>query len=273
MIDTSSVVGHCRWCGVEVRTTSFRTPAGLRAYKSEVAACQRCQDLLEFGRDASDPSALYPIRHGVVVSAICENDCLLEFGLLPFDFVVPRSSRGPSPIVWDPRYIVRAGPAVDPVDPWVELAAMAEAWSESYVRVLQTPFFTDPLLRAGLVGRDLVIGLDYTSARAVATLVPNARWPALVSLSAEVPWQDAFDGFPLLPLGPFLLAHALEGVVGTADACRRSALREIAFIGRVLEQLRATTGRVRGRTVFELLLSAHSARFEESLRGDRHDLS
>lgn len=279
MIDptSASFLGHCRWCGAEVSTTSFRTPEGLRAYYTQAAACQRCRDLHEFGRDDSNPSVSYRVRHGVVVSAICEEDCIRELALVPFLFVVGRSSPGPSPIIWDPSFILRAGPAVDPVDPWVELGAMAEAWSDHFVRVVHIPFFTDPLLRAGLVGRDLVIGLDSTSARAVATLVPNVRWPALVGLSSEVPWEEFFGGFPLLPLGPFFLAHALEGVVGTADACRGSALRQIALIARLLALRPAGrdrgTGRDCGHSAFELLLSAHSARFEESLRGDRHDLS
>ena len=141
---------------------------------------------------------------------------------------------------------------------------MADAWSDQHVRVLCLPWFTDPLLRAALTGRKFVIGLDETPLRFVRSLCPSAVPPALVSLSAEIPWQEAF-GLPLLPLESFLRAHGLDGVVGSADACRGSALRQCALIARLLE-LRATTGRDVGRTVFDLLLLAHASRFAESFR-------
>ena len=261
----SSFLGHCRWCGAEVNTDSFRDLQGLRAYYEE-ASCQRCRDVQSLGADEGDPSVSYPVRHGVVVSAICEDDCVLELAFLPFLFVVP-SGR----IVWEPRHIVRAGQVIDPVNPWVDLDAMAEAWREHYVRVLCVPWFTDPLLRGGLAGRDFVIGLDRTPLRVVGDLVPDARWPALVSLSAEIPWQDGF-GLPLLPLESFLRVHAPDLDLGPADARCGSSLRQCAIVARVLS-LPATRGRDAGRTTFELLLRGHEARFEESFRGRSRDAS
>ena len=246
----SNFLGHCRWCGAQVTTDGFRDSQALRAYYDE-ASCQKCQDVQMLG------AGEYPIRHGVIVSAICADDCVHEVGLLPFQFSVPTSR-----IVWEPRFTVRAGPVFDLVNPWVELEAMAGAWREHHVRVMCVPWFTDPLLRSGLTGRKFVIGLNEVSLRVVGNICPNAIQPALVSLSAEIPWQDGY-GVPLLPLDPFLRAHALDEV-GSADACRGSALRQCALIARLLE-LRATTGRDAGRTAFDLLLLAHGARFEESV--------
>ena len=123
---------------------------------------------------------------------------------------------------------------------------------------------SDPLLRGGLTDRDLVIALDAASVRVAAEFCPSAKPPALVNLAAELPWRQAY-GAELLPLAPFLRAHALDVDVGLAGAFRGSALRQCALLARLLA-LPATTGPDAGRTAFELLLLAHAARFEESFR-------
>ena len=97
-----------------------------------------------------------------------------------------------------------------------------------------------------------------------AVLCPSAKPPALVNLAAELPWRQAY-GADLVPLAPFLRAHALDVDVGLAEAFRGSARRQCALIARLLA-LRATSGRDVGRTAFELLLLTHASRFAESFR-------
>ena len=252
MIDPTQpdFAGYCRWCGIPVTTSSFRDIQSLQAYY-DGASCQKCQDA---------ESVSHSVHHGMIVSAICEDDCVLEAALLPFLFVVLpiRSSIGR--VMWEPRFIMRAGPSFDLANPWSELEAMGDAWLDHFVRVLCVPSFTDPLLRSVLTGRKFVIGLDETSLRFVTTIWPRAV-PSLVNLSLEVPWQEGF-GLPLDPLDAFFRAHSLEGVVGSAGACRGSALRQCGLIARLLE-LKATMGREAGRSAFDLLLLAHSGLFEE----------
>ena len=178
---------------------------------------------------------------------------------MPFLFVVP-----PARVVWEMRYIVRAGLSPHPVDPWVELDAMRCDWSKSNVRVLCVPSSANPLLCGGLTDRDLVIALDAVSVRVASHLCPNLRPPALVNVAAELPWRQAY-GADLLPLAAFLRAHALDVDVGLAEAFHGSALRQCALVARLLA-LRATTGPNTGRTAFELLLVAHAARFAESFQ-------
>ena len=124
---------------------------------------------------------------------------------------------------------------------------------------------------AGLVDRDLVIALDAASVRVASDLCPLLRSTALVDLGAEFPWSQAY-GADLLPLAPFLRAHALDVDVGLAEAFRGSALRQCALVARLLA-LRATTGPDTGRTLFELLLLAHAPRFQESFRQSSHAVS
>ena len=261
----SDTIGHCRWCGARVGAGSFRDLESFREYQV-AAACQACQDAMYLGTSDEGSLVSHPVRHGVVVGAVTADDCLHEVALLPFLFVVP-----PARVVWEPRYLLRAGSAIHPVDPWVELAAMRDEWRDFNVRTLCIPSSTNPLVCEGLVDRDLVIALDAPAARVASDLCPTLRPPALVSLGAELPWTQAY-GTPLLPLPPFLRAHAPDVDVGLAEALRGSALRQCALIARLLA-LRATTGPDTGRSVFELLLVAHAARFAESVFGDGvHDV-
>ena len=255
----SDLLGHCRWCGARVGHGSFRDLDSFREYQV-VAACQACQDAMYLGMSDEEPLVQHPVRHGVIVGAVTADDSLCEVGLLPFLFVVP-----PARLVWEPRYLLRAGSASHPVDPWVELAAMREEWKDCNVRTLCIPAPTNPLVCEGLVDRDLVIALDAPAARVASDLCPSAKPPALVNLRAELPWRQAY-GTDLLPLAQFLRAHALDVDVGLAEAFRGSALRQCALIARLLA-LRATTGPDTGRSVFELFLVAHAARFEVSFRG------
>ena len=254
----SDLLGHCRWCGARVGAGSFRDLDSFREYQV-AAACQSCQDSMYLGTSDEGSLVPHPVRHGVIVGAVTVDDCLHEVALLPFLFTVP-----PARIVWEPRYIVRAGSASHPVDPWVELAAMRDEWRDCSVRTLCIPAPTNPLVCEGMVDRDLAIVLDAPAVRVAADLCPTLRPPALVNLGAELPWRQAY-GADLVPLAPFLRAHALDVDVGLVEAFRGSALRQCALLARLLA-LPATSGRDVGRTAFELLLLAHAARFAESFR-------
>lgn len=263
----SDPLGHCRWCGVQVGADSFRDIDAFREYQV-AAACQPCQDAMYLGVGDEDPPVSHPVRHGVIVGAVSADDGLHEVALVPFLFIVP-----PRRLVWETRFIVRAGVSPHPVDPWVELDAMRTEWQDSNVRVLCVPSSANPLLRGGLTDRDLVVVLDAASVRVASDLCPSAKPPALVSLADELAWRQAY-GTPLLPLAPFLRAHALDVDVGLglAGAFRGSALRQCALLARLLA-LPATSGRDVGRTAFELLLLAHAARFGESFRENRDEVS
>ena len=205
-------LGYCRWCARPVRTDSFRDALSLREYQI-TAACQRCQDALFLEASDRDPPIPGSMRHGTIVGAVLDGASLRDVALLPFEFVVRRAR-----IEWEPRHIVCAGAALEPVDPWVELGAMRDAWPGHYVQILNLASFSDPLLSVRLSTSDFVVALDPASLEVIGHLFPSATQRPLAALSADVPWRDAF-GVALLPLTPFLRAHGLGGAVGAAAAC------------------------------------------------------
>ena len=261
----SNPLGFCRWCGIQVCADSFRDLESEREYRVG-ASCQRCQDAMYLGGSDEDLSESYPIRLGVAVGAATGERDLSEVALLPFVFVVANRR-----LVWEPRFIVRAGFSVPPVDPWVEVSPMHNGWKEHAVRVLCVPTLYDPRIVGGLAAAELIIGLDASAVGFAGSLCADAQPPSLVDLSLEVSWPDAY-GAPLLPLPDFLAAH-LPGVEAVSPGTRRpSALRQCAVLARLLD-LPATTGRDAGLTAFELLLRAHAGRFEDSFRGWSRDRS
>ena len=105
----SDLLGHCRWCGAEVAADSFRDLDSFREYQIG-ASCQGCQDTMYLGVGDEDPPVSHPVRHGVIVGAVSTDDGLREVALVPFLFVLP-SRR----LVWETRFIVRAGISPQPV--------------------------------------------------------------------------------------------------------------------------------------------------------------
>ena len=173
-----------------------------------------------------------------------------EAALLPF-----RYDSWHGRFEWEPRHIVRVGDVPPPIDPFDELAAMSDAWSEHNVRVLTLASFDDPLMAARLSRTHVLVALHSLSVVGTVGLCPSVPLPPLADLAAHVPWAEAF-GAPLLPLDALLHAHRLGGAVGSANACFGSALRRCALIARLLE-LRATAGPREGSSAFEHWLFAY----------------
>ena len=141
-----------------MRSDSFRDALSLREY-TITAACQHCQDALFLEASERDPPIPGSMRHATIVGAVLDGAVLdgasaREVAFLPFEFVVRRAR-----IEWEPRHIVRAGGALEPVDPWGELGAMRDAWVTHYLRILNLASFSDPLLSVRLSTSDFVVGL------------------------------------------------------------------------------------------------------------------
>ena len=243
-------LGYCRWCARPVRADSFHDAESHREYMI-AAACQSCQARMFFG--ASDPDRPFscPVLHVTLVGAVVEDDTPREVALLAFSYD-PWAAR----FEWEPGHIVHAGDVPEPIDPFAELGAMRDAWSEHDVRVLTLASFDDALLAARMERSHVVVALHRRSVVATTLLCPSVPLPALVDLAADVPWSAGF-GAPLLPLEAFIRAHRLDGAVGSADACFGSALRQCALLARLLE-LRATAGPHDGCTAFEHFLFANA---------------
>ena len=179
-------LGYCRWCARPVRSDSFRDALSLREY-TITAACQRCQDALFVEASDRDPPLPGSLRHGTIVGAVLDGASAREVALLPFEFVVRRAR-----IEWEPRHIVRAGGALEAVDPRVELRCMRDAWVGHYLRILHLVSFFDPLLSVRLSTSDFVVGLDPQCLEVIGGLFPSVTQRPLADLSADVPWCDAF---------------------------------------------------------------------------------
>ena len=251
-------LGFCRFCAQPVTSASFRDDASHREYMI-TATCQSCQDrLLLRGSDPDRPVSC-PVLHGTIVGAVAEGATPREVALLAFSYD-PWAAR----FEWEPGHIVHAGDVPEPIDPFAELGAMRDAWSEHDVRVLTLASFDDPLLAARISRNHVVVALDRLCVVVTARLCPSLPLPPLVDLNAQVPWVDAF-GAPLLPLDEFLRVQGLDGVLGPADACLGSALRQCAVVARLLE-LPAPAGPRDGCTVFEHFLFGYAASAGVSIR-------
>ena len=253
-------LGYCRWCGRPVRSDSFADDAESHHEYMITAACSACQTRMFGGQTDPDLPDSCPILHGAIVGTVSDGAVPREAALLPFRYD-PWHGR----FEWEPRHIVRAGDVPGPPDPFAELGAMRDAWSEHDVRVLTLASFDDPLLAARLSRTHVIVALHRLSVGITVGLCPSVPLPPLVDLNAQVPWKDF--GAPLLPLDPFLHAQGLDGAVGSADACFGSALRQCALIARLLE-LRAIAGSDReGCSVFEHWLFAYAGTAGLSIEG------
>ena len=234
----SPPLGRCP-CGQLVHTHDFRNRVSFDEFRLS-GLCQSCQDAFFLGTSDEDPDASFPIRQGAVGACVTRRTELLEVCFVPFVFV----SCDPRPI-WEGRHIVRAGPGVDPLDPWRELAPMQIVLAEHQVRILELDSFDAPELRARISVLELLVGLDRPSLDALRAGCPLPDEISLASLCDEAPWKEGF-GRELLPLHTWSTKGRVNG----------TPLHACALMGLVL----TTRGRDERRP-FDWLLDTRAHRF------------
>lgn len=233
-------LGFCRACARSVHDQSFSDAAGLREYIA-YGTCQVCQDCLDLNpRDADDAHTTpTPVLHGVVFAAAVDGPEVREVALLPFQYDPWHAG-----FEYEPGDIVRAGAALAPLDPFVELAALRPAWAGRFERVLSVASLSDPVLRVRTAHNHMVIAVDGVSATAAERLNPGLGRPPLVELSAAVRWRDAFGA----PLDELLRTHGAGGPLASLSPLRQAAL------GAGLLELRAPAGPRQGCPVLDHIL-------------------
>lgn len=244
----SPPLGRCP-CGQVVHPHDFRNRVSFDEFRLS-GLCQACQDAFFLGTSDEDPDASFPIRQGAVGTHVTRRTELLEVCFLPFVFV----SHDPRPI-WEARHIVRAGPGLEPLDPWSELAPMRAELAEHQIRILGLGSFNSPKFREHLSALELLVGLDRPSLDALRAACPLPDDISLASLCDEAPWAEAF-GRELLPLDTWSADGRAEG----------SPLHMCALMGLVL----STRGRERRRP-FDYLLDARAHRFGPYRRSHPED--
>ena len=213
-----SVTGPCAICGAGLAADSFRDQISYRdAFVSGL--CQSCQDLAYLSSGPDDLRA-YPIHDGALV-AVRAPGHVAELALVPFRFVVPDAA--PARLVWEARFITRAGPYQDPLGVRHEFEPMSELLAGHQVRVTRHAAFTDASVLRLLEGLHLLVGLDDAALDALVTVCRVPENLALAGLVNEVPWADAF-GRALRPLETWW----------SVDADPVSTLRALAVMGRLL---------------------------------------
>lgn len=250
-------VGRCV-CGAAIRDDSFRDRESYLEFYRHSGFCQECQDGVFLAGTGWDEPRRFPLRSGALVAATVHAGSLAELAVLPFRFIVP-----PARIVWEPRYLIRAGSGLAPLDPWNELDPMREALDDHQVRIEETGSFEHPLLRRRLHDADLVLGLDRASLQAVARACPFLPGgDALAALEDEAPWREAY-GCPLLPLHDFFRSRTRPvSLWWQADTESHSSLRVLAMLGLLLEA-HGGDG-YSDRRPFDFVLASRAHRFEES---------
>lgn len=248
-------LGFCRWCGREVTLDSMDSPAAAREYRIS-SLCAVCQDAMFLGGTDGPPYRSAAVRHGAVFGAVVDvqTDAPCEAVLLPFRYN-SRDGRH----LWSPAEVLWAGTGELPQHPWSQLGAIRPAWTpaECYERFLALSTFDDPHLQSRMSSYDLIVVLDCATAGVARQICPAS--PAVV-LTTAVPWMEAY-GAPLFPIDEFVetcaLDHELGREVGREPVLRTSALRQAAFVARVL-MLRSSEPRTAGRTAVELLLDVQA---------------
>ena len=179
--------GRCG-CGAAVHADSFRDRLSWREFHI-TGRCQACQDRLFFAASAHDAHRLYPVRRGVIAATVTREGAVVELGLLPFLFIAPEAR-----IAFEPRYLLRAGAALAPLDPFDALRPVRSALETHQVRLAEVADVHAPEVRDAL-DVDLAVAGDAAARAALAGLAlpPGAR-PA--ALADDVPWR-ALLGAPL----------------------------------------------------------------------------
>lgn len=239
-------LGYCARCGCRV-SDSFRDEATRREYLIS-RFCEQCSDALARPVARGDaPRRGRPVLHGLVAAVVCDAFAPSECAIIPF-----RADPHTGGVEWVPEHVVRAGRPLPHLEPFGELAALSERWAEGHVRVLAVASLFDPLLCRRLVRSHVVVALDRGGVAAVERLCPSAALPAVLDLSVEVPWPNAY-GVSIVPPDPFLRLYALDAELGSAAAWHASALRQAALVARLFE-LRAPVGPHAGDAAADFLL-------------------
>ena len=236
-------MGPCCMCGAGIGPSSFRDRASYRE-AHVTGLCQACQDLCFLGSSPDDLRA-YPIHDGAIV-AVRAPGHVAELALLPFRFVVPEDVTA-ARLVWEARFVTRAGPYQDQLDVRCELEPMCELLAGHQVCVTVHHSFTDAAVKEMVHGLHLLVGLDQAGLDAVAGVCCLPDGLALASLADEVPWPRAF-GRSLRPLGTWW----------PIDTGPVSTVRALALMGHLFVDV----GR-EGRRPLDYLLADRRALFEE----------
>ena len=193
-------IGRCG-CGAIVRANYFRDLESYREFYQS-GLCQSCQDSVFLATYEVDGQVHRgSIRQGAVigVSEGCSSADIDELCLVPFIFTVPECR-----IAWEPRYIVRAGPALTPVDVWDVLELMRPVLDGCQVRVHEVDGVGSALVSERLGAVDLIVALERHSLDVLDSACGGLPEPAAcVGVSEEVDCQ-AFLERPLIPLGAFV---------------------------------------------------------------------
>ena len=223
--------GFCRWCARPVPACG-EALEHRRRFEVD-PACAWCRSLARASADCAAGAA--PVVQGTVVGVVPSWGTAREIVLLPFSY---ERSRGA--FSWELHHLVHAGDSPAGLRPLVDLGAVCGAAGEPDVRVHALASCHDPLVSARLSCNALVVALSGLGAALAAELFPSVASPPsfgrprVVDLEEAIPWAGAF-GRPLSPLGDFLRAEGLEGVVGSEQAFHQSALRQAALVVRLLE--------------------------------------
>ena len=223
--------GFCRWCARPV-PACVASPERRRDFEAD-GACAWCRALAGPGPDGA--RACGCVVQGTVVGVVSCGPAPCELALMPFTY---DGSRGA--FAWELHHLVRAGDSRAGLRALVELAAVCDAPSAPDVRVQSLASCRDPLVSARLACNRVVVALTRRGVVLAGELFPSVDSPPsfappwLVDLEEAVPWAGGF-GYPLFPLDDFLRAEGLDGVVGSAEDCDQSALRQAALVARLLE--------------------------------------
>ena len=230
-------IGRCM-CGVRVFGDHFRDRESyLEFLRTGRNLCQSCQDQVFLAGNPDDPHHRnLPIVDGALaaVRGALDEICLFPFRLVP----APRAR-----IAWEARFIVRAGPLLEPLDPWDELEPMREPLDDHQVRVREHRSLDALGLAEPLDRLTLLVALDRPALDAALAACPPLSRLRAASLEDDVPWRGAFAR-PLRPLGSGSCPEH-----GTSSALRQCALVGLAL----LETDRA------GRRALDHLIASHRA--------------
>ena len=184
-------IGRCP-CGAVVSPDSFRDRASYREAMDNQLLCQDCQDAVFFAPSA-DGTLRYPIRRGVIAAPAVSDGVVREIGLLPFIFVAPEPDR----IAWEARDLLRAGPNLEPLDPWDALEPMRTTFEGHQVRLTELDHVGAPEVRAAL-DLDLVVVLDAASDAALDCMPFQVSAPRAI-LSEIIHWTVFYSSGLLAP--------------------------------------------------------------------------